>query len=171
MNICSNALLFGRDQWGPAAPWGARSQEPNTTRRWRGPAPQHPGRASPGMAAGVRRESGSSDTLVTRRQVWGDAGKSICRSGSGPVAVNGARCSLVTGRHVHGGKAGLRWRQEDQAYVRAARGWAQTWLYRSWMWSWRPAPPQRSSGGGWDGPVGRAMGGSAGKSWSKQLKR
>lgn len=170
MNICSNAYIIWQGPVRASCSLGCKEPGTKHDTRWRGPAPQPPGRASPGMAAGVRRESGSSDTLITRRQVWGDAGKSICRSGSGPVAVNGARCSLVTGRHVRGGKAGLRWRQVDQVYVRAVRGWAQTWLYRSWMWSWRPAPPQRSSGGGWDGPVGRAMGGSARKSWSKQLK-
>lgn len=89
--MCSNASIICRDQGGggPAAPQGPRSQEPKRTRRWQG----KPRDGSWGQLAVP-----SPDQLVMRRQLWGDTWNSICRSGSGPAAVNRARCSLVIAR-------------------------------------------------------------------------
>ena len=67
------------------------------------PQARQAGQAQGWWPGSTKRPSGKSEVM---RQVRGQARKSIHRSGLGPVAVAGARHSLVVTGTVHGDKAG-----------------------------------------------------------------
>lgn len=160
------------DLAGPAAleGQGARSQTGYEGGRAQ-PRGTQAGKAQ--RCAGVSREPGASDELLMRRQVlrWHQEGNL-----QNEVRSSGGKQREVQGiaRQDRGGKAGLRASQEHWAHVEEVHGQAQTQLHHSSPWSQSPAPPAQLRQGlnaqGWGGPVGRCVGASSRKSWSKQLK-